>query len=83
MNKLLKVTVLLLTVMSCNTFAFSYSPTGCYAPTKPYKFTHQYQIDSYNRGVEDYQRCINTYIEVRKEEVETAIREWNNFVKYN
>lgn len=71
-------------------YADTYSPShSCSKPYKPYEFTSQYQLDSFNDEVEDYKRCINDFIDEQNDAVQThqdaaevAIDEWNRFVRY-
>lgn len=43
-----------------------------YPPTKPYSFSSQWQIDSYNREVEDYNDDLRRYIDCIEEYVENG-----------
>lgn len=61
----------------------------CSKPYKPYEFTSQYEIDSFNNDVDSYKYCIQNFVDeqnsaARKHEeaAQAAIREWNDFVNY-
>jgi hypothetical protein len=63
--------------------------SSCYEPSKPYEFTSQWEVDSFNSEVEDYRSCINRFVEEQQEAAaahqqaaQDAIGEWNNFVQY-
>ena len=67
-------------------FAPSHS---CSKPYKPYEFTSQYEVDSFNDDVERYKQCIQYFIEEQNDAVtnhqqaaEDALDEWNSFVNY-
>lgn len=67
---------------------FTPSPS-CHKPIKPYKFTQQYEVDSYNNDLDRYKRCIDNFISEQKdaannhkEAINNAIEEWNRFVRY-
>lgn len=62
------------------------SSHSCSEPYKPYQFTSQYVVDTYNDEVEEFKTCIEDFIEdqndaIRKHqrEAEDAIDDWNNF----
>ena len=67
-----------------------FTPTpSCSKPLKPYEFTSQWELDSFNDDVQRYKRCIQDFIDEQNEAVEThqqaasdAIDEWNRFVQY-
>ena len=40
-----------------------YPDHTCSEPYKPYQFTDQYQVDRYNRDMEEYIDCINEYVD--------------------
>jgi hypothetical protein len=79
-------------LMSCplQTIADSYADSpSCYRPSKPYEFTSQWEVDSFNDEVYAYKSCINDFIEEQQdgidehqEAINSAIEEWNNFVAY-
>ena len=62
---------------------------SCSKPIKPYKFTSQWELDSFNDDVQRYKRCIqdfideqNRAIEIHQQAANDAIDEWNRFVQY-
>ena len=75
---------------SLSVFADMYSPSpSCSKPYKPYQFNSQWELDAFNRDVENYKRCITNFIneqneasEHHKEAANNAIEEWNRYVKY-
>jgi len=74
------------TTINADIFSPSHS---CSKPYKPYEFTSQYEIDSFNDEVETFKQCINDFIEEmndaskkHQDAAEEAIDEWNNFVNY-
>ena len=79
-------------LISCpmQTTADSWSDSpSCYRPSKPYQFTSQWEVDSFNDEVDAYRDCINDFIEEQRDEIDqhqeainSAIDEWNNFVNY-
>lgn len=61
---------------------------GCQRPVKPVRFESQAQLDLFNQQVEQYQRCINDFVEAQNRAIEnhqaasvTALTEWNQFVE--
>jgi len=67
---------------------FTPSPS-CSKPIKPYEFTSQWELDSFNEDVQRYKRCIRDFIDQQNKAVEAhqqaannAIDEWNRFVQY-
>ena len=58
----------------------SYPSANCYKPSKPYKpysFSSQWEVDSYNSKVDSYNssmriytNCINTYVENAQNDIE-------------
>jgi hypothetical protein len=76
----------LITTTSLSVYAEYVSSHSCSEPYKPYQFTSQYEIDSYNDEVEEFRTCIEDYIEEQNDAVrdhqgaaEDAIDDWNNF----
>lgn len=66
------------------------SSNRCSAPSKPYKFTSQYAVDSYNADVTQFKKCISDFVDEQTKAVEThqaaasaAIDEWNQFARQN
>ncbi|MBI1328200.1 MAG: hypothetical protein GC136_11265 [Alphaproteobacteria bacterium] len=62
-----------------------YPSPQCRKPYKPYEFTSQFDVDTYNDEVERYVRCIKEYIDNAsndidriKEAVNTAVNEANS-----
>ncbi|MEZ7923775.1 MAG: hypothetical protein QMB80_10540 [Acinetobacter towneri] len=70
--------------------ADTFKPSNyCTKPTKPYKFTSEWQITQYYNDVERYQRCISEFVESQEKAIQNhqkaiqeAIDEWNRFVRY-
>ena len=81
---------LTLTLFAHAAIADTFQPSpSSYKPTKPYKFTSQWEVDSYNNDVERYKQCIKAFVEeqqlaaaTHKRAAAEAIEQWNNFVKY-
>ena len=62
----------------------------CSKPVKPYKFTSEWEVQSFNNDVETYKRCIEDFVDEQESAVKKhraaasdAIDEWNSFVKYD
>lgn len=60
----------------------------CRKPYKPYKFTSQMEVDSFNNDVSRYKQCIKKFVEEQNSEAENhqraasdAIDEWNRYAK--
>jgi len=89
-NSLIRISVFSLVATAGNLHADSYSPShSCYKPSKPYEFTSQWEVDSFNDEVEMYRNCIADFVEEQQEAIrrhsqaaEEAIDEWNNFVNW-
>jgi len=84
--KTLLLTLLLSIGLSGGAYAEYVSSHSCSEPYKPYQFTSQYEVDSYNDEVEEFRTCIEDYIEEQNDAVrdhqraaEDAIDDWNNF----
>ena len=80
------ITILLLT-FSAQADNADPSPS-CSKPDKPNKFNTQSELDSFNNGVQQYQRCLYDFVKEQEEEIQRhqraandAIDEWNNFVR--
>lgn len=79
---------LLILICSSTVLADMFTPSpSCSKPYKPYEFTEQYQVDSFNNDVQRYKRCILDFVDeqndaVRKHQqaADDAIDEWNSFV---
>ncbi|MEG2695664.1 MAG: hypothetical protein RR966_14525 [Acinetobacter sp.] len=61
----------------------------CTKPTKPYKFTSDWEVKQYFYNVEKYQRCISEFVDKQNKEIQNhqkatqdAIEEWNRYVQY-
>ncbi|AGH97815.1 hypothetical protein A11S_995 [Micavibrio aeruginosavorus EPB] len=59
-----------------------YPEADCVVPYKPYEFLDEYEVERYNRNLEEYVTCIKEYLEnadndIRRiqEAAEAAIRE--------
>jgi predicted HicB family RNase H-like nuclease len=77
---------LLATTTSLSVYAEYVSSHSCSEPYKPYQFTTQYEVDTYNDETEEFRTCIEDYIEEQNDAVrdhqraaEDAIDDWNNF----
>ena len=89
-NKKLILISLLILICTSSVLADMFSPSHyCSKPYKPYEFTEQWQVDSFNYDVERYSECIQDFVEeqndaVRKhqEAANDAIYEWNSFVNF-
>ena len=89
MRKILLIPILFLgvtSVINADMFTPSHS---CSKPYKPYEFTDQYQLDSFNDEVQRYKRCIMDFVEEQKSAVSNhqnaqseAIDDWNRYVNY-
>jgi hypothetical protein len=84
--KLKTLAVLLVTATSLSVYAEYVSSHSCSEPYKPYQFTTQYEVDTYNDETEEFRTCIEDYIEEQNDAVrdhqraaEDAIDDWNNF----
>ena len=91
MNKKKSITLAaLLIAISIPVLADMFTPShSCSKPYKPYSFNSQWELDSFNDDVENYQQCIQDFVEEQNAAAEThqqaasdAIDEWNRFVKY-
>ncbi|AWB57588.1 hypothetical protein [Colwellia sp. Arc7-D] len=79
---------LLILICASPVLADMFTPSpSCSKPYKPYEFTEQYQVDSFNNDVQRYKRCIQDFVDeqndaVRKHQqaADDAIDEWNSFV---
>lgn len=86
-RKSLFVSVFML-ICSVPVLADMFAPSpSCSKPYKPYQFTYQYQVDSFNDDVQSYKRCIQDFVDEQNDAVkkhqqaaDDAIDEWNNFV---
>lgn len=94
---------LIVLVLFSNVFLFSdtFEPSHyCVEPSKPikpYSFDSQWQLDSYNDevrnfnyDVETYKSCIDSFISDQEDAIanhqrgiQSAINSWNNFINYN
>jgi hypothetical protein len=61
----------------------------CVKPHKPYRFTSEYEIESFKSDVELYEMCIDAFVRDQKEAAKThqdaakrALDEWNTFVRF-
>jgi hypothetical protein len=80
---------ILILICSLPVLADMFTPSpSCSKPYKPYEFTEQYQIDSFNNDVQLYKRCIQEFVDEQNDAVkkhqqaaDDAIDEWNNFVR--
>jgi len=65
------------------------TPHDCRKPYKPYKFTSEYEVQSFKDDVAKYKKCIEEYvqgqddaIDEHRRQAQAAIDEWNRYVKY-
>ena len=84
--KVKTLVALLTTTASLSSYAEYVSSHSCSEPYKPYQFTTQYEVDTYNDETEDFRTCIEDYIEEQNDAVrdhqraaEDAIDDWNSF----
>lgn len=61
----------------------------CVKPHKPYRFTSEYEIESFKNDVELFEMCIDEFVREQKEAAKThqdaakrAVDEWNMFVRF-
>jgi hypothetical protein len=80
------ITILLLT-FSAQADNEASSPS-CSKPDKPNKFNSQSELDGFNNGVQQYQRCLYDFVKAQEEAIQKhqqaandAIDEWNSFVR--
>ena len=89
-NKKLILISLLILICASSVLADMFRPSDyCSKPIKPYEFTDQWEVDSFNDAVESYRSCIQDFVEEQndaarnhQEASQDAIDEWNNFVNY-
>lgn len=79
----------LLSLLASGAMADMFQPTPyCSKPNKPYKFTSQWELDSFRSDVETYKSCILRFVreqqEASKKHMDAAgeaIDAWNSFVR--
>lgn len=61
----------------------------CRKPMKPYRFTSEYEVQSFKDEVDAYERCIDDFVRQQQEAAQThkdaakkALDEWNSFVRF-
>ncbi len=61
----------------------------CSKPVKPFRFTSEYEVESFKSEVEEYERCIDDFVrhqeeaaQAHKEAAKKAVNEWNSFVRF-
>jgi hypothetical protein len=61
----------------------------CRKPSKPYRFTSEYEVESFKSDVDAYERCIDEFVrkqqeaaQVHKDAAKRAVDEWNSFVRF-
>ena len=82
-------TLVMLILLSSPALADRMQPSNyCSPPSKPYKFTSQYEVDTFNAGVKQYKECISDFVDEQADAVKRhqaaasdAIDEWNQFVR--
>lgn len=91
MRKGIAVTFFTIVILTSTEVASdSFTPMhSCYKPIKPFQFNSQYELDSFNSDVEEYQRCISNFVDEQNRAAqnhmnaaEDAIDEWNRFVDF-
>lgn len=83
--------ILLLSGVALPVNADMFEPShSCHEPYKPYEFTSQWELDQYQSDVENYQRCINDFVEEQEQAIrkhqsaaEDAVDDWNRYVNLN
>ena len=84
-----KYALLFMIIVSVPVTADMFTPSYfCSKPSKPYQFTSQYEVDSFNNNVERYKQCVFDFVEEQndqalkhQEAANDAIDDWNNFVR--
>ncbi|MCW8930373.1 MAG: hypothetical protein OQL19_09065 [Gammaproteobacteria bacterium] len=74
---------------SVTSYADSFEPLPhCYKPTKPLWLATSYYKTRYNRDVEEYQRCMKSFIvaqenavKIHTQAAQNALKTWNEFVQ--
>lgn len=63
--------------------------SSCVKPTKPVRFTSEWEVDQFMRTVESYKACIKQYVDEHRgaakkhqDAANAAIDEWNSFVDW-
>ena len=82
-----KLLLLILALASVSAQADMFKPSAsCSKPSKPYEFTSQWQLDSFKRDIEAYERCIDRFVAEQREAAKThaeaandAVRDYNSF----
>lgn len=79
------VTMLMTSVAVADSWQPSHS---CRKPYKPFSFSNQWEVDSFNDDVRQYRKCIEEFIEEQQEAIdnhrqaaEEAIDDWESFVR--
>jgi hypothetical protein len=83
------LTALLIAISFSLARADIFTPShSCSKPYKPYRFTSQWELDSFRDDVRRYKSCIEEFIEEQEAAIKKhrgaaneAIEEWNNFVR--
>lgn len=64
-------------------------PPSCIKPSKPLRFTSEWEVDQFMRGVEAYKSCIAQFVDEHREAARKhqeaanqAIEEWNDFASW-
>ena len=85
------ILILALALMPMMLNADMFEPShSCSKPYKPYEFTDQYQVDSYNDEVQTFKNCIQEFVDEQNDAMkkhsdaaDSAIEDWNSFARYN
>lgn len=63
--------------------------SSCIKPTKPVRFTSEWEVDQFMRTVESYKSCIRQFVDEHRDAAKkhqdaanAAIDEWNTFVDW-
>jgi hypothetical protein len=80
---------LFLAFLNSSSMADMFTPShSCHKPHRPYEFTSEYEISSYNSRVNSYRRCIEEFADEQKDAANhhrdaarEAVEEWNSYVR--
>ncbi len=65
---------------SSNLGIFGYPDHTCSKPYKPYSFTTQWEVDSFNAELTTYYKCIDEYVDAAKNDIDRIIEKANEAV---
>jgi hypothetical protein len=79
--------IFLLIIFCSFSYGYGWYSHSCTKPYKPYKFNSKNEIMNFKYDVERYESCIKNFIEEQKREIQNrknaindAINEYNNFI---